>query len=151
MDDLTRMPIAGLVPNHHDGSEAPAVAALTELIQSEVALTLREEPDLAALADPGRLWLLWFAIGATDAACQLVERDADAERNAVFRQVVSIIFGDERVRSSVDPVTADKRLIELFESAGAEAVMACVRGERRLGYYLEALRVSGRRDFAIRR
>lgn len=151
MNELTRMSIARLVPKGHDGSEAPAIAALTELIRSESALASQEEPDLAAQRDPGHLWLLWFAIGATDAVCQLVGREADSERNVVFRQVVNVIFGDERVRSSVDPVSADKRLIELFESAGAEAVMACVRGDKRLGYYLEALRVSAGHDHSTRR
>lgn len=131
----------------HDGTEDPAVLALTDLIQSELARVALEGPDLAERGDPGRVWLLWFAIGATDAACSLLQRDADNERNRVFRRVVSAVFGGGRVRSSVDPVRADRRLIELFESAGAEAVQACMRGDKRLGYYLEALRVGSRRDF----
>ena len=64
--------------------------------------------------------LLWFAIGT--------------------------LFDGEGVYSSVDPARADHRLIELFESAGAEAVAACVRDDSRLGYCLEALRVSRRHD-----
>jgi hypothetical protein len=123
----------------------PAVIALLELIQSERARAALEEPELAEQADPGRAWLLWFAIGATDAVCGLVQREADGERDRIFRQVVSVIFGGGGVRSSVDPIKADRRLIELFESAGAEAVQACMRGEKRLGYYLEALRVGSHR------
>ena len=68
----------------------------------------------------------------------------DAHRNDVFRQVVSVIFNGHAVRSGSNPVESDKRLIGLFESAGAEAVAACMRGDRKLGYYLEALRVSTR-------
>jgi hypothetical protein len=38
-----------------------------------------------------------------------------------------------------------RRLIDLFESAGAAAVQACIRGDQRLGYYLAGLRVSADR------
>jgi hypothetical protein len=133
-------------PPRQDEADDPAVVALTELIQSECARVAIEEPGLIDEADPGRVWLLWFAIGATDAVCSLLQRDADGERDLVFRRVVALIFKGERVRSSDDPLQADRRLIELFESAGAEAVEACMRGNKRLGYYLEALRVGSRRD-----
>jgi hypothetical protein len=146
MDDITRKPRVRPATRRNERPEDPAVAALTELIESERARVKLEEPDLAESADPGRVWLLWFAIGATEAVCRLVEREADHERNRVFREVVSVIFGGDGVRSGVDPVHADKTRIELFESAGAEAVEACMRGDKRLGYYLEALRVSRRRD-----
>jgi hypothetical protein len=129
------------------GEEASAdlaILALTELIQSEHARAMMEEPRLAEQANPGRVWLLWFAIGATDAVCRFVEREQESERNDVFRQVVNAIFGEARMRSSVGPIQADRRLIELFESAGAEAVEACMRGDQRLGYYVEALRVGSR-------
>jgi Holliday junction resolvase len=52
-----------------------------------------------------------------------------------------LIFSDG-VRSDVNPVLADRRLIELFETAGARAVRACLSGETRLGYYLDALRTA---------
>lgn len=133
------------LPAGHDGSPEPAVAALGELIAAERELADREEPGLAEQADPGRVWLLWFAIGATEAVCDLVGFQADLQRNHVFRQVVSVIFDDRMIRSAVSPVEHDKRPIELFESAGAEAVAACMRGDRKLGYFLEALRVSGLR------
>ena len=134
------------LPDTQDsGPVAPAVAAVTELINAECERVNLEEPELAAQADPSGVWLLWFAIGATQEVCRLVERDTDAERNLVFRQVVDIVFGDERVRSPVDPVQADRTLIEVFESAGAEAVQACMRGDKRLGYYLGALRVASTR------
>jgi hypothetical protein len=123
------------------------VTALTELIQVECERVRVEEPELAERADPGRVWLLWFAIGATDAACDLVGCRLDDQRDEVFRQVVSVIFGGRGVRSSTNPVESDKRLIALFESAGAEAVAACMRSDRKLGYYLEALRISVRKDF----
>ncbi len=137
MDDLTRKPRPRPATRRNEHVDDPAVAALTELIDSERARVTLEEQ-----ADPGRVWLLWFAIGATEAVCRMVERETDAERNSVFRQVVSVIFGGDGVRSAADPVHANQALIELFESAGAEAVEACMRGEKRLGYYLEALRVS---------
>lgn len=144
MDEIKVFRRSRLLSECHDGSGDPAVTALTELIQSERARATLEEPELAEQADPGRVWLLWFAIGATEAVCQLVERETESERNDVFRQVVGAIFREDRVQSSVDPVQADRRLIGLFESAGAEAVQACMRGDQRLGYYLEALRVGSR-------
>jgi hypothetical protein len=51
------------------------------------------------------------------------------------------VFGDG-VRSDSDPICADRRLMDLFESAGAAAVQACLRGDGRPGYYLAGLRVS---------
>lgn len=134
------------MPSRHDGSGDPAVAGLTELIGMEFERAEIEEPALVEAADPGRVWLLWFSIGATDAVCDLAGRRTDTERDSVFRHVVGAIFKGEPVQSQVDPVQADRRLIDLFESAGAEAVLACIRRDRRLGYYLEALRVSQRRD-----
>ena len=145
MDDIKRSRHANRARKPQHEPDDAAVVALLELIQSERARAALEEPELAEQADPGRAWLLWFAIGATDAVCSLVQRDSDGERDRIFRQVVSVIFGGGGVRSSVDPIRADRRLIELFESAGAEAVQACMRGEKRLGYYLEALRVGSRR------
>ena len=123
------------------------MTALTELIQAECERVAVEEPGLAERADPGRVWLLWFAIGATDAACDLVGCRLNEQRDEVFRQVVSVVFSGQGIRSSSNRVDSDKRLIGLFESAGAEAVAACMRGDRKLGYYLEALRVGVRRDF----
>lgn len=147
MDGITSSQRSRRAPRQQHEPDDPAVDALLELIQSERARAAVEEPQLVERVDSGRVWLLWFAIGATDAVCSLVKREADGERDNVFRRVVSVIFGGERVRSSVDPLQADRRLIELFESAGAEAVQACMRGEKRLGYYLEALRVGSGRDF----
>jgi hypothetical protein len=125
----------------HDAATDPAVAALVELLESERDLALAEQRDLVERFDPGQVWLLWFAIGATDATCRLIERDPQHEGTRIFRQVVAAIFG-RRVRSETNPVLADRRLIELFEDAGAEAVRDCMRGERRLGHYLDALRVA---------
>lgn len=127
-----------------DGASDPAVAALIQLLESERDQAHAEEPALADRVDPGRVWLLWFAIGATDEICRLVERDPVGDGNHMFRQVVGVIFG-RRVQSDVDPVLANRCLIELFESAGAEAVRACMRGETRLGYYLDALRTGSSR------
>jgi hypothetical protein len=146
MEDLTGTRPRQPIQFRHDGAGDPAVVGLTELISSEFRRAVRTEPELVAQADGGRVWLLWFAIGATDAVCDLVGREVEAQRDAVFREVVSTIFDGQGVRSGVDPVQADRRLIELFESAGSEAVAACVRNDRKLGYYLEALRVSRRRD-----
>jgi len=70
------------------------------------------------------------------------ERESDGERSQVFRGVVCTIFGGG-VHSDVDPVVADKCLIDRFESAGAEAIRACMRGDEGLGHYLTALRRSG--------
>ena len=105
---------------------------------------MREEAALVEQCDPGRVWFLWFAIGATDAICTLVRRDAESERNQLFRHVVSLIFSGG-VRSEIDPVLADRDFIEHFETAGARAVEACWRGDPRLGYYVTALRKMGRR------
>ena len=127
----------------HDGYGDPAIEALTQLIESERTLARNEEPALIKKTDPGQVWLLWFAIGATDEICRFVHRRAEFERNQVFRHVVGLIFGNG-VHSPISPVDANQHLIDLFESAGAEAVRACMRGDRKLGYYLEALKVSGR-------
>ena len=115
--------------------------ALAELLDAERTLATIEEPLLVERADAGRMWLLWFAIGATDEVCRLTSRRTERERNEVFRRVVALIFSDG-VRSDVNPVLADRRLIELFESAGSRAVRACLSGETRLGYYLDSLRTA---------
>ena len=128
-----------LIPNRYDGSSDPAIVALTQLLESERDLALADEPALVERVDPGRVWLLWFAIGATDEICKLVRRDVNGEGNEIFRQVVSLVFGGG-LRSPVNPVMADKHLVDLFESSGAEAVRACMRGDSWLGYYLSALR-----------
>ncbi|HEX7374915.1 MAG TPA: hypothetical protein VF277_08065 [Steroidobacteraceae bacterium] len=125
----------------HDGYGDPAIEALIQLIETERTLARGEEPALVDRIDSGQVWLLWFAIGATDEICHFVHRRAEFERNQVFRHVVGLIFGGG-VRSPSSPVDASQRLIDLFESAGNEAVRACMRGDRRLGYYLEALKVS---------
>jgi hypothetical protein len=127
----------------HDGYGDPAIEALTQLLESERSLARAEEPTLVARCDPGQVWLLWFAIGATDEICRFAHRQAEFERNQVFRHVVGMIFGNG-VQSEASPVAAAQDLIELFESAGVEAVRACMRGDRKLGYYLEALKVSSR-------
>lgn len=119
----------------------PALEALVELLRSECNRALEERPDLVSKADPGSLWLLWFAIGATLEMCSLLGRDADGERNALFRGVADSMFRSG-VQSDCDPIAADRRLIDLFESAGAAAVQACLRGDGRPGYYVAGLRVS---------
>ncbi len=123
----------------------PAVVALTQLLASEREEAQRVEPVLVEQHDPSRLWLLWFAIGATVEVCQLVRRRGDGERNEVFRHVIRSVF-DGALRPAVDgqgpQELANRRTIEAFESAGAEAVRACMRGDTRLGYYLDALRLS---------
>lgn len=127
------------MPNLYDGPNDPTIAALTQLLESERDLALADEPALVERVDPGRVWLLWFAIGATDEICKLVQRDVNGEGNEIFRQVVSLVFGGG-ARSAGNPGVADKRLIDLFESSGVEAVRACMRGDSWLGYYLDALR-----------
>jgi hypothetical protein len=146
MDDIIHPGRMHRASRQLDETDDPAVRALLELIQSERARATLEEPDLVEGVDSGSVLLLWFAIGATDAVCSVVQRDADGERDEVFRRVVSVIFRGERVRTCGDHKQADRRLIELFESAGAEAVQACMRGDKRLGYYLGALRVGSRGD-----
>jgi hypothetical protein len=121
----------------------PAIEALTQLLESERSLAKSEEPALVSRCDPGQVWLLWFAIGATDEICRLAQRRAEFERNQIFRHVVGTVFG-AGVKAEASPVLAAQDLIELFESAGTEAVRACMRGDRKLGYYLEALKVSSR-------
>jgi len=147
MDDVTRNCQIDVLPAATDVSGDPAATALIRLVSSERQRAARIAPGLMAKADGGRVWLLWFAIGATEAVCDIVGRDAESKRDAVFRQVVGAIFDVEGVRSEVDPAFAERRLIDMFQSAGAEAVKACVRGDEHLGYYLEALRVSRRLDY----
>jgi len=142
MDAPRNRPLSGTSADH-DGYGDPAVEALTQLLQSERRLASVEEPALVKRIDPGQVWLLWFAIGATDEICRFVHRRAEVERNQVFRHVVGLIFGNA-VHSPLHPVDASQELIDLFESAGAAAVRACMRGDRKLGYFLEALRVSSR-------
>jgi hypothetical protein len=123
----------------------PAVVALTQLLASEREEAQREEPVLVEQHDPSRLWLLWFAIGATVEVCRLVQRQGDDERNEVFRHVIRSVFdGSARPKGGHPGARepADRRTIEAFESAGAEAVRSCMRGETRLGYYLDALRLT---------
>jgi hypothetical protein len=140
MEDTTRPKSLGPDADVPAGiADDPALLALAELLDAERTLATIEQPALVERADAGRMWLLWFAIGATDEVCQLTGRRAERERNLVFRSVVALIFSDG-VRSDVNPVLADRRLIELFETAGARAVRACLSGETRLGYYLAALR-----------
>lgn len=127
-----------------NGSGDPAIAGLSELIGAELERALTSEPELLAEVDPGRVLLLWYAVGATAAVCQMTGRTSDVESDAVFRTVVARIFDGRDARADLDPTRADHRLIDLFESAGAEAVAACMRGDTKLGYYVEALRVSRR-------
>lgn len=132
---------AALVQSGDEAPTDPALEAVVDLLASERDWAVEEHPDLVTKADPGRLWLLWFAIGANFELCSLLGRDTDAERNVLFRRVADQIF-QAGVRSACDPIAADRRLIDLFESAGAAAVRASLRGDGRPGYYLAALRVS---------
>jgi hypothetical protein len=122
----------------------PAVDALLALLESERKQALEQRPDLVSTVDPGRVWLLWFAIGATLEVCALLGLAADGEGNELFRQVADRVFAGG-IQSGCDPILADRRLIDLFESAGASAVAACMRGDQRLDYYLAGLRVSADR------
>jgi hypothetical protein len=125
----------------------PAVVALTQLLASEREEAQRAEPVLVEQTDPSRLWLLWFAIGATVEVCHLVQRRGHEEHNVVFRHVIRSIFDDAMHPDSEGrgaQALADRRTIEAFEAAGAEAVRSCMRGDTRLGYYLDALRLSAR-------
>jgi hypothetical protein len=141
LDDPQGAPSATI--HEHCGPD-PGFEALVQLLESERNQAVQDRPDLVSNADPGQLWLLWFAIGATLEVCLLLGREADGARNELFRQVAERIF-PAGVRSACDPIRADRRLIDLFESAGAAAVQACIRGDARLGYYLAGLRVSADR------
>lgn len=144
MDDLNRNIEDRRLPRQHAGLLDPAVVALVQLLASERDEAQIEDPALVERTDPSRLWLLWFAIGATVEVCNLVRREGDEERNEIFRHVIRVIFdgggGRTTAPRTVASEAADRSLIGLFESAGAEAVRSCMRGETRLGYYLEALR-----------
>ena len=132
---------AALAHSRGEATTDPALEALVELLTSELSRALDERPQLVSQADPGSLWLMWFAIGATLEMCSLLGRDADAERNALFRGVADSVFR-AGVQSDSDPIRVDRRRTDLFESAGAAAVQASLRGDGRPGYYLAALRVS---------
>lgn len=146
MNDLTNTAVSGPSARPYADLLDPAVVALVQLLASEREEAQIEEPALVERADPSRLWLLWFAIGATVEVCNLVRRADDDERNEIFRHVIRAIFDDGGGRTTAPRVVtaeaADRSLIGLFECAGAEAVRSCMRGETRLGYYLEALRSS---------
>lgn len=135
---------ASLDKSPEDSSPDPALEALIELLESERKQALNDRPELVAQVDPGQLWLLWFAIGATLEICSLLGRDAGGDGSALFRQIADRFF-PKGVRSACCPNAADRRLVELFESAGAAAVTACMRGDARLGYYLAGLRVGADR------
>jgi len=75
-------------------ADDPALLALAELLDAERTLATMEQPVLVDRADAGRMWLLWFAIGATDEVCRLTERHTEHERNQVFRRVVALIFSE---------------------------------------------------------
>ena len=141
LDDPQGAPSATLQENC---GRDPALEALIQLLESERNQAAADRPDLVAKIDSGHLWLLWFAIGATLEVCWMLGREADREGNELFRQIADRIF-PSGVRSACDPIRADRRLIDLFESAGAAAVQACIRGDERLGYYLAGLRVSADR------
>jgi hypothetical protein len=132
---------AALAQSRGEATPDPALEALVALLNSELDRAVDERPQLVSQADPGRLWLLWFAIGATLEMCTLLRRETDTERNTLFRGVADAVFR-EGIRSDRDPIAVDRRLIDLFESAGAAAVQARQRGDRRTGYYLAGLRVS---------
>lgn len=121
--------------------DPPAAEALTQLLLSELALAQANAGLLIEQRDPGRVWLLWFSIGATEEICRLTRRYAEDDRNQLFRHVVATIF-DAGVRSPTSPSRAPPEIIELFETAGVEAVQACMRGDATLGYYLEALKAA---------
>lgn len=148
MNDLTNTEVGRPSTAPYAGLHDPAVVALVQLLASEREEAQIEEPALVERSDPSRLWLLWFAIGATVEVCNLVRRADDDERNEIFRHVIRVIFDGGGGRTTaprvVTPEAADRGLIGLFESAGAEAVRSCMRGETRLGYYLEALRSSAK-------
>jgi len=141
LDDPQGAPSATI--HEHCGPD-PALEALIQLLESERNRAVRDRPDLISKTDEGQLWLLWFAIGATLEVCLVLGREADGARSELFRHVADRIF-PAGVRSACDPNLADRRLIDLFESAGAAAVQACIRGDQRLGYYLAGLRVSADR------
>jgi hypothetical protein len=140
-DDPQGAPSATL---HENRGLDPALEALIQLLESERNEAVEDRPALVSKADPGQLWLLWFAIGATREVCVVLGREADDARNELFRKVADRVF-PAGIRSACDPIRADRRLIDLFESAGAAAVQACIRGDERLGYYLAGLRVSADR------
>ena len=142
MNPSGRPPRGHFSSARRNGSGDSAVAGLSELIGAELEQALASEPHLLDAVDPGRVLLLWYAVGATAAVCRMTDRNSDAESDAIFRTVVARIFDGRGARADLDPTRADHHLIELFESAGAEAVAARMRGDTRLGYYVEALRSS---------
>jgi hypothetical protein len=119
--------------------DPPATEALTRLLQAELAEAQSTAPALVAQCDPGRVWLLWFSIGATEEICRVTHQRADDERDQMFRHAVATVLGDG-VKSPTSPSKAPMELIALFETAGIEAVRACMRGDEKLGFYLEALK-----------
>jgi hypothetical protein len=120
----------------------PSAEALVTLLDAERSTARNRMPDLVSEFDPDEAFLLWFAIGATNAICSVVDRPTDTDQDRILRHAMGVIFEID----SILPATPNMPLgpnslgsVELFEQAGREAVRACLTGDTNLSFYLEAL------------
>ena len=128
---------------HESCGPDPALEALIQLLESERNQASATDRISLQRSIPARSGCCGLR-SARRSRSAWYWAEADRERNDLFRHIAHRIF-PAGVRSACDPIRADRRLIDLFESAGAAAVQACIRGDERLGYYLAGLRVSADR------
>lgn len=112
------------------------------LLDAERSMARVERPRLVSECDPDQILLLWFAIGASNAMCRVVDRPSDSSHEEILDHALGTVFE----RTGFQPESGLGRCTghgpgayELFEQAGREAVRACLVGDARLSYYLDAL------------
>ena len=120
----------------------PTAQALVMLLDAERGTAQVECPSLVSEFDPDQVLLLWFAVGASSAMSRVVDRPSDSSHEEILEHALGTVLEGSgcQTDSSLDRCTdRDCRVYELFENAGRQAVQACLVGEARLSYYLDAL------------
>jgi hypothetical protein len=120
----------------------PSAEALVTLLEAERSTARNRMPQLVADFDPDQVLLLWFAIGATNAICAVVDRPTDSGRDEILQHAIGVIFKISDMTSEAmagGPWSHRSSALELFEDAGRRAVHACLTGDAGLSYYLDAL------------
>ena len=112
------------------------------LLDAERSTAQIERPGLIFDFDPDQVLLLWFAIGASNAMCRVVDRPSDSSDEEILEHALATVFepaGFQRESGLSRCTGHGPSAYELFEQAGREAVRACLVGDARLSYYLDAL------------
>ena len=140
-DKITNDAIGPASPQ--DITDDPAMQALAELLDAERTLATTSNRRSSSAPTPADV-----AAVVRDRRDRRSLPTHRASHRARAQRGVSPRGGADFQRwraLEVNPVLADRRLIDLFETAGARAVRACLSGETRLGYYLEALHTAAER------